>query len=123
MTNRLAKITALAAISAMSLTACGANGDKGSSSPSSSESSPTSHSSGSSADAASFKPACPGGSISGAGSSAQLNAINRVISDYKAACSSATINYSPTGSGAGVKSFIGKPVSYTHLTLPTICSV
>ena len=87
MTNRLAKITALAAISAMSLTACGANGDKGSSSPSSSESSPTSHSSGSSTDAASFKPACPGGSISGAGSSAQLNAINRVISDYKAALS------------------------------------
>ena len=83
MTNRFAKITALAAISAISLTACGANGDKGSSSTSSS----AAQSSVSSADAASFKPACPGGSISGAGSSAQLNAINQVISDYKAACS------------------------------------
>ncbi|MGK2309824.1 phosphate ABC transporter substrate-binding protein PstS [Cutibacterium sp. V947] len=121
MTNRLAKITALAAISAISLTACGANGDKGSSSASSSEatsaaaSSATSadtQSSGSSADAASFKPACPGGNISGAGSSAQLNAINQVVSDYKAACSSATINYSPTGSGAGVKSFIGKQTDW-----------
>ncbi|MDO4412822.1 phosphate ABC transporter substrate-binding protein PstS [Cutibacterium sp.] len=121
MTNRLAKITALAAISAISLTACGANGE-GSSSASSSEattapaaSSATSadtQSGGSSADAASFKPTCPGGNISGAGSSAQLNAINQVISDYKAACSSATINYSPTGSGAGVKSFIGKQTDW-----------
>ena len=115
MTNRLAKITALAAIGAISLTACGANGDKGSSSASSSEATSAAASSASSAnnaDAASFKPACPGGNISGAGSSAQLNAINQVISDYKAACSSATINYSPTGSGAGVKSFIGKQTDW-----------
>ncbi|MDU3568022.1 MAG: phosphate ABC transporter substrate-binding protein PstS, partial [Cutibacterium avidum] len=115
MTNRLAKITALAAIGAISLTACGANGDKGSSSASSSEATSAAASSANSAnnaDAASFKPACPGGNISGAGSSAQLNAINQVISDYKAACSSATINYSPTGSGAGVKSFIGKQTDW-----------
>lgn len=81
--NRFAKITALAAISAISLTACGANGDKGSSSASSSKTTSTASSaaqpSDSSADAVSFKPACPGGSISGAGSSAQLNAINQVI--------------------------------------------
>ena len=80
--NRFAKITALAAISAISLTACGANGDKGSSSASSSKTTSTASSaaqpSDSSADAVSFKPACPGGSISGAGSSAQLNAINPV---------------------------------------------
>ena len=114
--NRFAKITALAAISAISLTACGANGDKGSSSASSSKTTSTASSaaqpSDSSADAVSFKPACPGGSISGAGSSAQLNAINQVISDYKAACSSATVNYSPTGSGAGVKSFIGRQTDW-----------
>lgn len=114
--NRFAKITALAAISAISLTACGANGDKGSSSASSSKTTSTASSaaqpSDSSADAVSFKPACPGGSISGAGSSAQLNAINQVISGYKAACSSATVNYSPTGSGAGVKSFIGRQTDW-----------
>ena len=98
--NRFAKITALAAISAISLTACGANGDKGSSSASSSKTTSTASSaaqpSDSSADAVSFKPACPGGSISGAGSSAQLNAINQVISDYKAACSSALVSLPTT---------------------------
>lgn len=115
MTNRLAKITALAAIGAISLTACGANGG-GSSDNSSSNSSTSAASSssagGSSANGASFTPTCPGGNLSGAGSSAQLNAINQVISDYKAACSSSTINYSPTGSGAGVNSFIGKQTDW-----------
>ena len=42
------------------------------------------------------------------GSTAQTNAINQWIKDYQSACSGATINYNPTGSGAGVTAFIAK---------------
>jgi phosphate transport system substrate-binding protein len=55
---------------------------------------------------------CGTGTITGEGSSAQKNAVEQVISTYQAACSGATVNYSPSGSGAGIKQFIAKQVDW-----------
>jgi phosphate transport system substrate-binding protein len=46
------------------------------------------------------------------GSSAQKNAIAAAIKSYQQDCTGATINYNPTGSGAGVKQFIAKQVDF-----------
>jgi phosphate transport system substrate-binding protein len=48
---------------------------------------------------------CKTGSLTSQGSTAQLNAMNEWIKDYKAACSGANIDYQGTGSGAGVTAF------------------
>jgi phosphate transport system substrate-binding protein len=55
---------------------------------------------------------CPTGTINAEGSSAQKNAIELAISAYQAQCTGATINYNPTGSGAGIKQFIAKQVDF-----------
>ena len=49
---------------------------------------------------------CEEGSIVASGSSAQANAITHWVNKYQIACTDATIDYSPTGSGAGIASFI-----------------
>lgn len=46
-------------------------------------------------------------SLTASGSSAQANAMTNFASAYQAACSGFTVNYSSTGSGAGVKDFTG----------------
>jgi phosphate transport system substrate-binding protein len=46
------------------------------------------------------------------GSTAQTNAINQWIKDYQSACTGATINYNPTGSGAGVSQFNAGKVDF-----------
>jgi phosphate transport system substrate-binding protein len=57
--------------------------------------------------------ACPAGKLNAEGSSAQANAISEVISGYGSACSDkATIEYNPTGSGAGIKSFYNGLVDF-----------
>jgi len=48
---------------------------------------------------------CVSGTLSGEGSSFQNNAIQEWANDYQNACPGATINYNPTGSGAGIKQF------------------
>jgi len=50
-------------------------------------------------------PTCSTGKLNAEGSTAQTNAINAWIKAYQAACTGATINYNPTGSGAGVSAF------------------
>jgi phosphate transport system substrate-binding protein len=60
--------------------------------------------SGSSTPAASA-PTCSTGKLDAEGSTAQTNAINAWIAAYQKACPGATINYNPTGSGAGITSF------------------
>jgi phosphate transport system substrate-binding protein len=57
--------------------------------------------------------ACPAGTLNAEGSSAQANAISEVIANYNAACGDkATIEYNPTGSGAGIKSFYNNLVDF-----------
>jgi phosphate transport system substrate-binding protein len=50
--------------------------------------------------------ACAPGSITAQGSSAQANAVSAWIRNYQVSCADATIEYSSTGSGAGVAAFI-----------------
>ncbi|WP_433790511.1 phosphate ABC transporter substrate-binding protein PstS [Actinoplanes sp. CA-252034] len=51
--------------------------------------------------------ACASGSVTGQGSSAQTNAVNAWIKAYQIACSGAAVEYTSSGSGAGVKAFLG----------------
>lgn len=46
-------------------------------------------------------------SLKASGSSAQANAVTRFVTAYEAACPGYTLNYTSSGSGAGVKEFIG----------------
>jgi phosphate transport system substrate-binding protein len=64
-----------------------------------------SSSSGSGSSAAAGAPTCSSGTLNAQGSTAQTNAINAWIKAYQTACSGATINYNPTGSGAGITAF------------------
>ena len=100
--TRFASLTAVLALSTLALAACGSDpAPAGSAEPS-----------GSSASNASGL-ACPSGKLGAEGSSAQANAITEVISSYNAACGDkATIEYNPTGSGAGIKNFYGGLVDF-----------
>ncbi|MEJ2869805.1 phosphate ABC transporter substrate-binding protein PstS [Actinomycetospora sp. OC33-EN08] len=58
--------------------------------------------------------AAPGGvacggkeSLRASGSSAQANAITRFVTNFEGACEGQTLNYTPSGSGAGRNEFIG----------------
>ena len=55
---------------------------------------------------------CTSGSIKASGSSAQQNAMTEWIKAYQTACSGATINYQPTGSGQGVTDFNNNQTSF-----------
>lgn len=121
-TKRLAMIATMALLGSVSLAACGSNSSSSSSSPSATETSSAASSQAgtdSSSTAAApvgntkYTPTCPGGAINGAGSSAQANAITQVINDYKTACKGkGQVNYSITGSGAGVSAFAGKQIDW-----------
>jgi phosphate transport system substrate-binding protein len=97
-------LAALAALATLSLAACGSD-------PTSATEQPGGAEPGSSANASGL--ACPAGKLSAEGSSAQNNAITEVIADYNAECGDkATIEYNPTGSGAGIKSFYNSLVDF-----------
>ena len=102
--TRVIQLAALAALATLSLTACGSDpgtGETGGAEP------------GSSASANASGLACAAGKLSAEGSSAQANAINEVIASYNAECGDkATIEYNPTGSGAGIKSFYNGLVDF-----------
>ena len=85
----------------MALAACSSS--KNTTANSSPAGSTTPASTGSSAPAGA--PTCSSGTLNAAGSTAQTNAINNWIKVYQQACSGATINYNPTGSGDGVTKF------------------
>lgn len=55
---------------------------------------------------------CATGSITGAGSSAQKNAMDEWIKAYQSACPGATINYQSVGSGAGRQQFFSGTVDW-----------
>ncbi|MDP9118141.1 MAG: phosphate ABC transporter substrate-binding protein PstS [Actinomycetota bacterium] len=96
---KLYRAGAIAGLIAGAVVLAACSSSKGTSSTTSSAgSTPTTTSSGSSATA----PTCSTGTLNAQGSTAQTNAINAWIKAYQTACSGATINYNPTGSGAGV---------------------
>lgn len=96
--NRLLRVgtVAVASLGVLALSACGSDPEpSGSSSPDGS----------SNAD-------CPEGTLNAEGSSAQKNAIEEVIAKYNEKCTDVTVNYNPTGSGAGIKQFNAAQVDF-----------
>lgn len=55
---------------------------------------------------------CPSGTLKAEGSTAQTNAMTAWINAYQKKCTGTTINYNPTGSGAGVMQFNGNQVDF-----------
>ncbi len=104
LSSRATKLAALAAMAILGLTACGSD-------PTSAGEPAGGAEPGSSAGASGL--ACPEGKLSVEGSSAQANAITEAIANYNAECGDkATIEYNPTGSGAGIKSFYNGLVDF-----------
>jgi phosphate transport system substrate-binding protein len=99
--TRFATGTAVLALSTFSLAACGSDPTPtGSAEPSGSASNTSGL-------------ACPAGKVTAEGSTAQGNAILEVIAHYNGNCGDkATIEYNPTGSGAGIKNFYGGLVDF-----------
>src|SRR5437870_5665778 len=96
--GRLAAIAVATVASALALAACGSDNNN---SPSSSAGT-----------GAASSIACKTGDIKASGSSAQKNAMTTWINKYQEACSGATIEYSPSGSGAGVQDFINNQTAF-----------
>ena len=97
---------ALATMASLSLVACGSD-PAGTAAPGSSSGGASSGG----ANASGLT--CPSGKLNAEGSSAQANAITEAIADYGSACNNAsTIEYNPTGSGAGIKSFYNGLVDF-----------
>jgi phosphate transport system substrate-binding protein len=101
--RRLASVTGVALVGTFALSGCGSNNNA--SAPSNASSSGS---------GGTTTAACPPGTVTlnGEGSSAQKNAIEQAITDFQNTCAGATINYAATGSGAGVKQFIGGQVDF-----------
>jgi phosphate transport system substrate-binding protein len=89
--QRRGTLACLAISAALALTACGSDNN----SPST-----TSSASGGASPAD-----CAKGTLNAAGSSAQKNAMAEWVKEYQGLCSGVTINYDPSGSGAGITSF------------------
>ncbi|GAU64688.1 putative phosphate ABC transporter substrate-binding protein [Streptomyces sp. NBRC 110611] len=90
---RALAVGALAVTGALALTACGSDDTTGGGGG------------GSSAKASDIK--CEGkGKLLASGSSAQKNAMDAWVQNYSGACKDTEINYQPTGSGAGITTFL-----------------
>src|SRR5205814_1264668 len=89
--GRLAGVALVASLALVTLAACGSDDNT---------------SPGTSGAASDGKISCASGSIKSSGSSAQKNAMTQWISTYQQSCPGATVDYSPSGSGAGVEDFI-----------------
>jgi phosphate transport system substrate-binding protein len=97
--QRLGQLASVAVVGSIALTACGSDNNTGS------DAAAGGSSSSSSSD-------CPTGTLNAEGSSAQKNAIDEAISSFQDTCSGATVNYNPTGSGAGIKQFLAGQVDF-----------
>jgi len=99
--RRIACLSGAALVGSLALSACGSdNNASGSAAP------------GASSSGSSAKADCAKGTLNGEGSTAQQNAIEEVISAFQDACEGATVNYNPTGSGAGIKQFTAGQVDF-----------
>ena len=96
--RRIASITGVALAGTLALAGCGSDNNT----------TATSGASGTAPNAAD----CATGTLNGEGSSAQKNAIEQAITDFQKMCPDATVNYNPTGSGAGVKQLIAGQVDF-----------
>ncbi|MBF8190498.1 phosphate ABC transporter substrate-binding protein PstS [Nonomuraea sp. K274] len=95
------RLAAVAVAGALSLAACGTDDNTGSGSTTSAT-----------ANAPAGNDAGLSGTIQAAGSSAQANAISEWTKNFTATNSGFTLNYQPSGSGAGVQAFIQGTVAF-----------
>jgi len=97
--NRFSAALTLLAAGALMLSACGSDDNTGGTGA-------TTTGGGTAGDVA---PANCGGknALKSSGSSAQANAVTRFVNAYETACEGFTLNYTSSGSGAGVSEFIG----------------
>jgi phosphate transport system substrate-binding protein len=98
--NRFSSTAVALAAGALLLTACGSDSNGGTTAGAGDAASPSGND------------ACFSGTLNAEGSSAQQNAIDEVIANYTATCTDATVNYNPTGSGAGVEQFNNGQVDF-----------
>lgn len=89
-------VAGLAAVSLLALTACGSDNNSGSTKPS----------------ATASDIACAKGSLTAAGSTAQLNAVAEWVKNYQSTCPGSTLNYQGVGSGAGIQQFTQGTVDF-----------
>ena len=95
--QRFGQLAGMAVVGALALSACGSDTNA-----------PGAGASGS----ASASADCAKGTLNAEGSSAQKNAIEEAITTFQDSCEGATVNYNPTGSGAGIKQFIAGQVDF-----------
>jgi phosphate transport system substrate-binding protein len=91
--NRHGILAGVMLTATLALAACGTDNNNG----------PSSGSSSAPAGAAD----CATGKLTAQGSSAQKNAVEQWVKDFQAKCAGASVDYQPTGSGAGIQAFIG----------------
>ena len=97
--NRSGAALGVLVIGAMMLSGCGS--DKNTSAPSSSGS------------ATAANVSCGGKqTLKASGSTAQANAMTRFVKAFEQACSGQTLNYTPNGSGAGIREFNGNQTDF-----------
>ncbi|YAL82899.1 phosphate ABC transporter substrate-binding protein PstS [Dermacoccaceae bacterium W4C1] len=101
--TRIGRVSSIALVSALALSACGSDNNSGS------DGGDGDSGSGSAAAASSE---CGTSALKAEGSSAQDNAIQEVIVNYKDECPDANVTYNATGSGAGIQNFISKQVNF-----------
>ncbi|HZN81824.1 MAG TPA: phosphate ABC transporter substrate-binding protein PstS [Mycobacterium sp.] len=98
--NRIGAAVGILAAGALLLSACGSDENKSSTGA-------TTTGNGTAGDSAA-KVDCAGKKdLKASGSSAQANAVTRFVTAYETACSGYTLNYTSSGSGAGVSEFLG----------------
>ena len=98
--NRIGAAVSILAAGALLLSACGSDENKTSTGA-------TTAGAGTAGDSASAVNCSGKKALKASGSSAQANAITRFVTAYESACPGFTLNYTSSGSGAGVSEFIG----------------
>jgi phosphate transport system substrate-binding protein len=97
--NRFGAALSLMAAGTLMLSACGSDANTGGTGPTTGN--------GTAGDSAA-KVDCAGKkSLKASGATAQANAMTRFVTAYETACSGYTLNYTSSGSGAGVSEFLG----------------
>ncbi|PVU83314.1 phosphate ABC transporter substrate-binding protein PstS [Cellulomonas sp. WB94] len=105
---RLASLAGVVLVSSLTLAACGSDNNAVAGESSAAPTAGTA----TSAAAAPAVDCGTGGTINAEGSSAQKNAIEQAIASFADVCPDITVNYNPTGSGAGITQFTAAQVDF-----------
>ena len=99
--QRLGAMASLALVGSIALAGCGSDNNTG-----------TAGETAAAATGAASSEDCFDGTLNAEGSSAQKNAFEEVGAKFSAKCTGATVNYNPSGSGAGIKQFVAGQVDF-----------